>query len=183
MWNLPNNLCLIRILMVPIIVWLLGRPDPASHHWAAVLFAVAATTDMLDGYLARRSQQVTQVGKLLDPLADKLLVSGALIMLIPLGAAPAWAVFIIIARELAVTGLRGAAACQGCVIQASFAAKYKTTFQIAAALTLMLQNATLAVNLRHLGLVLLWLALALTIWSGVDYFVRFSRVLSSHDAG
>jgi CDP-diacylglycerol--glycerol-3-phosphate 3-phosphatidyltransferase len=175
-WNLPNNLSLVRILAVPVVVWLLSAQEQV---WAALVFAVAAATDMLDGYLARRSRQVTTLGKLLDPLADKLLVCGALIMLIPSGAVPAWAVFLIVARELAVTGLRAAAACRGSVIAASFAAKYKTTFQIGAALLLMLPGAAWGVGLRGAGLVLLWVALALTLWSGLDYFIKFSRTLSS----
>jgi CDP-diacylglycerol--glycerol-3-phosphate 3-phosphatidyltransferase len=181
-WNLPNNLCLIRILAVPVVVWLLGRQEAASNVWAAVVFGAAAATDMLDGYLARRNRQVTQVGKLLDPLADKLLVAGGLIMLIPSGAVPAWAVFLIVARELAVTGLRGAAACKGCVIQASVAAKYKTTFQIFAALLLMLAGPEWS-RLHLAGLAVLWVALALTLWSGLDYFVRFYKALSSEPGG
>ena len=177
-WNLPNNLSLFRILAVPLLVWLLSRQDPTADLWAAAVFAVAAATDMLDGYLARRNRQVTAMGKLLDPLADKLLVCGALIMLIPAGVVPAWAVFLIVGRELAVTGLRGAAASRGTVMAASFTAKYKTTFQIAAALLLMLPGEAWGVELREAGLVVLWAALALTLWSGLDYFIRFYKSLS-----
>jgi CDP-diacylglycerol--glycerol-3-phosphate 3-phosphatidyltransferase len=179
-WNLPNNLCLVRILAVPFVVWLMSA---GAGVWAAALFTLAAATDMVDGWVARRSQQVTQVGKLLDPLADKLLVSGALIMLIPAGVVPAWAVFVIIARELAVTGLRGATACRGTVIAASQAGKYKTTFQMAAALLLMLPVTLWGGHPREAGLALFWVAVGLTVWSGADYFVRFYRALCGEARG
>jgi CDP-diacylglycerol--glycerol-3-phosphate 3-phosphatidyltransferase len=182
-WNLPNNLSLVRILAVPAVVWLLSRQEPTSSLWAALLFGCAATTDILDGFIARRSRQVTRVGKLLDPLADKLLVCGALIMLIPTGTVPAWAVFLIVAREMAVTGLRGAAASRGCVIAASFPAKYKTTFQIGAVLLLMVPGPAWGIDLHRAGLLLFWVALALTLLSGLDYFTRFYKALSSGPLG
>lgn len=182
-WNLPNNLSLVRILAVPAVVWLLSRQEPTSSLWAALVFGCAAMTDMLDGFIARRSRQVTRVGKLLDPLADKLLVCGALIMLIPIGAVPAWAVFLIVAREMAVTGLRGAAASRGCVVAASLPAKYKTTFQIGAVLLLMLPGPVWGIDLHRAGLLLFWVALALTLLSGLDYFTRFYKALSSEPLG
>jgi CDP-diacylglycerol--glycerol-3-phosphate 3-phosphatidyltransferase len=177
-WNLPNNLSLVRIFLIPVIVWLLARQDPASSLWAAVLFGGASATDMLDGYLARRSRQVTQVGKLLDPLADKLLVTACLIMLIPYGVVPAWAAFIIIGREMAVTGLRGAAVCQGYVIPAGLTGKYKTAFQMVACVLLILPVAILGPGVRTVGQLFLWVSLGLSLWSGLDYFVRFYKALS-----
>jgi CDP-diacylglycerol--glycerol-3-phosphate 3-phosphatidyltransferase len=178
-WNLPNNLSFVRIMAVPVVVWLLSRQEASSSLWAALVFGLAAATDMLDGYVARKSRQVTQMGKLLDPLADKLLVTGALIMLVPMGRVPAWAAFAIVAREMAVTGLRAAAAVRGYVIAASFAAKYKTAVQIAAALLLMLPENIFGVGLHTPGLFALWVALALALWSGLDYFTRFYKALSS----
>jgi len=136
--NLPNILTLTRIAAAPIVVVLLMFESKEHSFWAAVVFSLAAITDWLDGYLARKWQVVTVLGKFLDPLADKLIVMGGLIMLIPLDRVPAWAVFVILAREMIVTGLRSIASSEGIVIAASELGKYKTIFQMVAIIGLLL---------------------------------------------
>jgi CDP-diacylglycerol--glycerol-3-phosphate 3-phosphatidyltransferase len=145
---------------------------------AAVLFAAAAVTDWLDGLIARRRGQVTTLGKLLDPVADKVLVSAALISLVQLGTIGAWIVVIMIGREFAVTGLRSVSAAQGVVIEASDLAKYKTFAQYLAVTFLILERSIpsgLESEFVYLSRGTLWAALILTIFSGIDYFVRFYR--------
>ena len=111
--NLPNLLSGIRILAIPVIVIFLSSPGPAASFWAALVFSLASLTDLLDGYIARQQKKETAVGKLLDPMADKLLVLAGMIMLIPLARIPAWMAVLIIGREVAVTGLRGIASAEG----------------------------------------------------------------------
>lgn len=176
-WNLPNSLTIFRILCVPAVMFFISRPDqPLPAFWAAFFFATASITDFLDGFVARRNRCVTALGKLLDPLADKLLISAALIMLIPKGRVQAWMAFLIIGREIAVTGLRGIGVTGGVVINASGLGKAKTSLQISALITLLLHFTYLGINFHQVGTVLLWLALVFTVWSGVDYFVRFYRL-------
>src|SRR5438034_11382845 len=163
--NLPNLLTLARILAVPVIVVALLDETPNGDALAAAVFALAAITDGLDGYIARRRQDVTTFGKLMDPLADKLLIVAALVSLVSLGRLAAWVAMVIIARELAVTGLRTIAAEQGVVISASWLGKVKTALQIAAVFALIVVNpAPTWVN------VLVYAAVAATVISGVDYF-------------
>src|SRR5215210_9391862 len=164
--NLPNVLTLLRILAVPVIVVALLGETPNGDALAAAVFALAAFTDGLDGYIARRRQDVTTFGKLMDPLADKLLIIAALIALVSLDRLAAWVAMVIIARELAVTGLRTLAAEQGVVIAASWLGKLKTGLQVAAIFALILWDpAPVAVD------VLLYLAVAMTVISGADYFL------------
>ncbi len=141
---------------------------------AGVLFIIVSLTDMLDGYLARVRGSVTNLGRLLDPLADKLLIATALIMLIPLGRVPAWMVVLIIGRELGITGLRGMASFEGIVIPASKLGKSKTIYQLVAIPALLIHYEYYqAVNFHRIGMIFLWIALFLTIWSGIDYFRRY----------
>jgi CDP-diacylglycerol--glycerol-3-phosphate 3-phosphatidyltransferase len=174
--NGPNKLTLFRIATVPIIVILLLFPTEVCTFIAALLFSAAAITDYLDGFIARKRGLVSTLGKVMDPIADKLLVSSAFIMLTSLGWIPAWVVCIIIGRELAVTGLRNIIAEKGEDISASNLGKYKTGFQIAAIIPLMIHYPTWGLNVQAIGTPFLWGALAFTIWSGADYFVR-SRTL------
>jgi CDP-diacylglycerol---glycerol-3-phosphate 3-phosphatidyltransferase len=186
--NLPNLLTLGRIAAIPILVVLLLSDSPASGFWAAAIFGIAAMTDWIDGWLARKWEVVTILGKFLDPLADKLIVMAALIMLIPLGRVPAWAVFLILAREMVVTGLRSIASSEGIVIDASDLGKYKTIFQMVAIPALMLhydyywffgvRHELLHASMHNVGLFFFWIAFALTMWSGIDYLVKFFRVLT-----
>ena len=136
--NLPNVITLARIAVIPLLVLLLMSPSREAGFWAAALFALASITDWLDGYLARRMGIVTIFGKFLDPIADKLIVMAALIMILPFNRVPAWMVLAILGREIVITGLRGIASSEGIVIHASDLGKYKTIFQIVAILGLVL---------------------------------------------
>lgn len=163
--NLPNVLTLLRILAVPVVVVALLDGTPHGDTLAAIVFALAALTDGLDGYIARSRDSVTTFGKLMDPLADKLLITAALISLVSLNRLPAWVAMVIIAREFAVTGLRSIAADRGVVIAASWMGKVKTVLQIGAVFALIIFNpAPLWAD------ILVYLALAATVISGFDYF-------------
>ena len=163
--NLPNALTLLRILAVPVVVVALLGETPNGDALAAVVFALAALTDGLDGYFARSRNSVTTFGKLMDPLADKLLIIGALVSLVSLNRLEAWVAMVIIAREVAVTILRTIAAERGLVISASWLGKLKTGLQIAAVIALIVADpAPLGVDL------LVYAALIVTVVSGADYF-------------
>jgi CDP-diacylglycerol--glycerol-3-phosphate 3-phosphatidyltransferase len=187
-WNLPNILTMLRIAAVPILCVLLLSPERGPCFWAAAVFSAASFTDWLDGYLARRLEIVTVFGKFLDPIADKLLVMAALIMILPYDRVPAWMVVVILARETIITGLRSIASTEGIVIQASNLGKYKTIFQLVAIIGLLLHyeyrwffsidHPLLVVNMHHVGIFYLWIATLLTIWSGVDYLNKFVRVIA-----
>jgi CDP-diacylglycerol--glycerol-3-phosphate 3-phosphatidyltransferase len=186
--NLPNILTLARIAAVPIIVVLLIFESKETSFWAAAVFSLAAITDWLDGYLARKMEIVTVLGKFLDPLADKLIVMAALIMLIPLDRVPAWAVFLILAREMLVTGLRSIASSEGIVIAASDLGKYKTIFQMVAIIGLLLHYRYywffgvevdfLYPSFHNAGIFFFYISLGLTIWSGADYLMKFFKVFA-----
>jgi len=179
-YSTANYLTVSRIIMIPIIVILLFFEGKLAAFITALIFSLASITDWVDGYIARKQHTVSVLGKFLDPLADKLLVMSTMIMLIPLGRIPAWIVVIILARELAITGLRGIASSEGVVIAASKLGKYKTGFQIAALITLLLHyEYCCGIDFHNIGMNLLWIALVLTLWSGYDYIVKFKRVLSS----
>ena len=173
----PNMLTLYRIAAIPGIVLLLMFPNRFCTFIAALLFSAAAITDYLDGYLARRRGLVSDFGIIMDPLADKLLVSSAFIMLASHGWVPAWMICIIIGRELAVTGLRNFVAENKNKIASSTLGKYKTGFQIAAIIPLLFHYPYFGINFHGIGTVFLWGALVLTIWSGVDYFIKFKKLL------
>ena len=177
--NGPNKLTLFRIATVPIIVILLRFPTEICTFIAALLFSAAAITDYLDGFYARKRGLVTTLGKVMDPIADKLLVSSAFIMLASLGWIQAWIVCIIIGRELAVTGLRNIIAEKGEDISASNLGKYKTGFQIAAIIPLMFHYPFFGLNVQAIGALFLWGALVFTIWSGADYFIKSRTLLQN----
>lgn len=179
--NIPNSLSVIRIVCAPVLVLLLLSPDRLLSAAAAVIFALVCATDWLDGYLARRWSNVTTLGKFLDPLADKIIVTTVLIMLVPLGRIPAWAVAVLISREMAVTGLRAIAVDAGVVIAASRLGKWKTFMQIVAIVPLLLHYPFLGIDFQFIGLVLFAAALFLTVWSGIDYFVAFFRGAARSD--
>ena len=175
--NLPNTLSIMRLALIPAVMICLYFPGRLGSFLAAVFFAAAAFTDLLDGFLARRYKTVTHVGKFLDPLADKLLVSVTMIMLITLGRIPAWVVILIIAREMAVTGLRSIAVVEGKVIEASSLGKYKTIFQLVSLICLCLHYQYISVDFHAVGMAFLWVALVLTLWSGFSYFRLAKKVL------
>jgi CDP-diacylglycerol---glycerol-3-phosphate 3-phosphatidyltransferase len=186
--NLPNLLTLGRMAAIPLLVVLLLFPGRSTCFWAAAVFSLAAVTDWLDGWLARKWQVVTVLGKFLDPLADKLIVMAALIMLIPLGRVPAWAVFVILAREIVITGLRSIASAEGIVIAASDLGKYKTIFQMVAIIGLLLHYdyywlfglrwELFHVSMHNVGIFYFWVAFILTAWSGGDYLFKFFKVIA-----
>ncbi len=173
----PNRLTLYRIAAIPGIVLLLMFPNRFCTFIAALLFSAAAITDYLDGYFARRRGLVTNFGKIMDPVADKLLASSAFIMLSYLGWVPGWIVCIIIGREIAVTGLRNFVVEDKEDIAASSLGKYKTGFQIAAIIPLLFHYPYFGVNFHAIGTMFLWAALVLTVWSGLDYFIKFKKYL------
>jgi CDP-diacylglycerol--glycerol-3-phosphate 3-phosphatidyltransferase len=173
----PNFLTLGRIVAVPLIVVLMLFPNRINSFMAAVIFSAAAITDFFDGYLAREHGMVSNFGRIMDPLADKLLVSTAFIMLTGLGWAPSWMICVIIGRELAVTGLRNFMAESKEDLSASSLGKYKTGFQIAAIIPLLIHYPLLGIDFTQVGGFFLWIALILTLWSGIDYFVRFRRLM------
>lgn len=181
--NLPNKLTFTRLLLIPVFILLtavpfewgmveaMGSEIPYSLLFAMIVFVIASITDYLDGYIARRDNLVTNFGKFADPLADKLLVSGALIMLVGLDKAPAWVVVIIIARELAVTGLRLLLVEEGgTVLAAALPGKIKTVTQMFAVIFLLIDNFPLGQTSIPLGEILLYISLFFTIYSGFEYF-------------
>jgi CDP-diacylglycerol--glycerol-3-phosphate 3-phosphatidyltransferase len=173
--NLPIALTLFRIVLVPLIMVFLISSSRVSVLIAAVIFVAASLTDWLDGRMARRWNQVTRLGTLLDPVADKLLVAAALVSLVHVEMLAAWMAVVIIGRELAVTGLRGVALSMGTVVPASSLGKAKTVSQYVAITVLILEKGV-SPDLEIFHLIsrgVLWIALALTVISGVDYFYRF----------
>lgn len=173
----PNLLTLFRIAAVPIIIILMLFPNRFCVFLSAMVFSAAAITDYLDGFYARKRNMVTTLGKVMDPVADKLLVSSAFIMLTALNWVPAWMACIIIGRELAVTGLRNIIAGRGEDLSASNLGKFKTGFQIAAIIPVMIHYPFLGLNVQAIGHLFLWGALVFTIWSGADYFIRSRSLL------
>lgn len=186
--NLPNMITIFRIALVPVLFLLIFfSPGKLQSFFAGLVFSVASISDCVDGYLARRMNLVTDFGKFLDPLADKLLVGVALIMMIPLGRVPLWIVVIILGREVMVTLLRVISLKNGnTVIEASMTGKYKTGFQIAAIIPLLfhyeynlgLNYFNFSVNFHVVGMAFLYAALILTIWTGVDYLYKFFKMSS-----
>jgi CDP-diacylglycerol--glycerol-3-phosphate 3-phosphatidyltransferase len=171
--NLPNALTLIRILLVPVLVVALTVETPGGSTIAAIVFAIAAFTDGLDGYIARTRQSITTFGKVMDPVADKLMIAAALISLVSLERLAAWVAMVIIAREFAVSGLRIAAGQQGVVIPASGLGKVKTIVQVLAVLALIAANDPNDAWVQAL----VYLMVAITVASGADYFLNFRRRL------
>lgn len=183
-WTFPNLLSLTRILIIPALVYLLTFPDRSSSLLAAVLFLVASITDYFDGYLARRNKSVSDVGKILDPLADKLMVASALIMLAAINRpgepnVPAWLVVVALARESAVTVLRGIALSEGIVMQAETLGKYKFILQTFAVVGLLVHYRYWDVDFFAIGMYFLILSTVIALWSGVNYHLQFFRLRQS----
>lgn len=187
--NLPNKITMSRIFLIPVFmlfmlvdfnfgeVVVLGTTIQTGHLIGAIIFIIASITDWLDGYIARKNNLVTNMGKFLDPLADKLLVSAAFIILVELGTAPSWIIIIIISREFAVTGLRLILAGGGEVVAANQLGKIKTVAQILAIISLLLNNIYFETIGVPFGMIMLYIALIFTVWSGADYFYKNRRVL------
>lgn len=176
-WNLPNSLTVARIALVPVMVWLLW--DEPLTRWQAIapcaVFVGAMLTDIVDGYLARKWDLVTPAGAYLDPMADKLMVTTTLIMLIPLGWVPAWLVALLLCRELAITGVRGIASQEGMVMSASALGKFKTAYQSTAIGFLLFHFPYLGIDPQQAGLVLLYIATFFAVISAAEYLIQFFR--------
>lgn len=189
-WNAPNAITLARIGMIPIILAFTYYESRVNSFIAAILYAITSATDFLDGWLARRQNLVTVIGKFIDPLADKLVVVSALIMLVHLGRVAAWVVIVIMAREFIITGLRTIAMSEGIVIAASQEGKYKTGLQLAGISFLLLHYSypvnflveTVEVDANVVGTWLIYLSLVLSVWSAWRYLADFVHAVYRQDA-
>jgi CDP-diacylglycerol---glycerol-3-phosphate 3-phosphatidyltransferase len=184
--NLPNLLTFGRIAIVPLIVWLLNDEGHVAGLLAAGAFLVACLSDYFDGYLARRYSLTTTLGKFLDPLADKLLVAGILIMLVGMTRqprVPAWLVVIVMGRELAVTGLRAIASSEGIILPAEELGKYKMIFQMFALHGLLLHYTYVGVDFHLAGMYFLWISTVVSLWSGSVYTAKVGRQIFVHQTG
>lgn len=191
--NMANKVTLARIFLVPIIMFFLliqvKFPDIRFQEFsitynqiiAALIFIIAASTDSLDGYLARKNKMITNLGKLLDPLADKLLVTAVLVSLVEMNKLDAWIAIVIISREFAVTGLRQIALLEGSVIAASRWGKLKTAAQITAIIALLINNFPFALLNIPFDLIASWVAAIITVYSGIDYFIKNKHVIDFSD--
>ena len=182
MWTLPNLLSLFRIAIIPLLVYLLTFTDSLSALLAAFLFILGSLTDFFDGYLARRNRSVSNLGKILDPLADKLMIVAALIMLAAMDRfgepeLPAWLVVVVVARETAVTILRGIALAEGIVMAAEELGKYKFIAQTFAVSGLLVHYPYIGIDFYVAGMYFLVISTAIALWSGVNYHVQFFRLL------
>jgi len=173
--NFPNVITLLRVTVIPVLFFLLLSPGRDGSLVIAGLFILAALTDLLDGYLARKYEIVTVMGKFLDPIADKLIVNTAMILMIPIGRISAWIVAIIIIRDFVVDGVRAISQSEGYVIQASQLGKRKTLCQIFAVSALMIHYPFLGADAHAVGTVILYIALVLSVSSGIDYLMKFYR--------
>ncbi len=184
LFNVPNLLSLSRILSVPVFIFLMLEPNPAKALIAGIVFGLASATDWLDGYLARKWGQVTKIGKLLDPIADKILIMSALIILVEIRSdvVHAWIAIVLIGREFAVTGLRAMAAAEGIVIPAETVGKYKVGAQITAVLSLLWDYYLDRGWMTDLGRIALWVAMVLALYSAFRYFKTYWNKLN-HETG
>ena len=188
--NLPNSLTLVRMFLVPLLVVVLltgfdnqeGMIGLSKEWLGAIIFAVASLTDWLDGYLARRRSQITRLGQIMDPIADKLLTSAAFISLVQLGAAPAWMVALIIGREIGITGLRSLAQSKGITMPASYLGKIKMVAQVTAVLLIIMGQGPFPL-LEPVGYVALWIVLVIAVWSAIDYYHQFLILTSNQLEG
>lgn len=188
--NIPNLITFARILMIPLCLWFLDKDTPEAGFWAAIVFTAAALTDALDGYLARKLNVVSVLGKLVDPLADKLIVMASLIWMVPMGRIPAWAVIILLARELSITALRAVAASEGVIISAGQEGKTKTALQMIGIIALL---AGYPYHLSYLGIdlgicdlikvgrVLVYLSLVFSVASAAQYVALFSEAVEAKE--
>jgi CDP-diacylglycerol--glycerol-3-phosphate 3-phosphatidyltransferase len=187
--NLPNLLTMARVVMIPIVLWLMAQDTRVCNFWATILYSLAAITDFVDGYLARRMGLTSVLGKFLDPLADKLIVLAALVLMVELGHVPAWAVIIITGRELSITALRTIAISEGVVMEASRGGKDKTAVQMVALVALILHDTYVldwgfyrgAVDLNAVGLVLLYLSVFFAITSAGEYISLFVAAVEAKE--
>ena len=168
-WTISNQLTMGRVVLIPMFMAAFYLPDNLGHWASGLLFIIAAMTDWLDGYLARSRGEVTPFGRFLDPVADKLLVAAALVLLVSANMAPALLAVIIIGREIAIGALREWLAQRATIVHVSLIAKWKTAIQLLAISALLIHVQVLGISMHEIGLILLWIAAALTIWSGYEY--------------
>lgn len=176
-FTLPNMLTLVRVGSIPLLLALLYIKGPLWSWLAGLVFCASGLTDLLDGWLARRLKKDSRMGRFLDPLADKLLISSMLVMLVSLGRIPAWMAVVIICREIAVTGLRAIAASQGFTLPSDMWGKSKTMIQMVGVFLLIIPPPVAGIDNRLVGLVVMSVALIITAWSGLAYILRFRRQL------
>jgi CDP-diacylglycerol--glycerol-3-phosphate 3-phosphatidyltransferase len=190
-FNLPNLLTMGRIVMIPLCLWFLDRNTPKDCFWATIIFTLAAITDVLDGYLARKLDIVSVLGKFLDPLADKLIVMAALVWMVPMGRVPAWVVVVLLGREISVTGLRSIAASEGVVIAAGQEGKTKTALQMIGIIALLLgfpyHLSYIGIDLGvvdvvKVGRALVYLSLVFSLASAVEYVRLFGAAVDAKEA-
>jgi CDP-diacylglycerol--glycerol-3-phosphate 3-phosphatidyltransferase len=182
-FNVPNSLTMLRIFMIPVVMWLIWRGDPKSCMLAAIFFTLAAITDFFDGYIARKRNLVSMTGKFLDPLADKLIVMATLVMLAAEGRLAAWIVVIIVAREISITGLRALAATEGILINSRSGGKFKTAFQLVGLIGLIIHYeyvtdwwlASSPIDYHVVGFWLLMVSVFFSLYSGWEYFLGFLK--------
>lgn len=188
--NIPNLLTFARILMIPLCLWFLDKETPKSGFWSAIVFTLAAITDLLDGYLARKLGVVSVLGKLIDPLADKLIVMATLVWMTPMGRMPAWAVIVLLAREFSVTALRSVAASGGVIISAGQEGKTKTAFQMIGIIALLvgypyhLSYAGVdlgVVDCGRVGRMLVYLSLGFSLASAAQYIGLFAQAVEAKE--
>ena len=180
--NISNYLTFLRIVSIPFVLIPLQSENPNSSLLAAVIFTSAFVTDWLDGFVARKKNLITKFGKILDPLADKLLIGCSLIMLIGMDRIEAWIGVLIIGREIAVTWLRAMLAAKGHILSSSWWGKYKTFFQALALIPLMIHYPYYSIDFHFWGVLILWIALLLTVWSGLLYFIQYYSILMDRGA-
>jgi CDP-diacylglycerol--glycerol-3-phosphate 3-phosphatidyltransferase len=188
--NIPNLLTMARVVMIPVCLWFLDKDSPRSCFWAALIFTLAALTDLLDGYLARKLDIVSVLGKFLDPLADKLIVMACLIWMVPMGRIPAWIVVVLLSREISVTGLRSVASAEGVVIAAGQEGKTKTALQMIGIVALLLgypyRMSYLGidcgvVDVVHIGQWMVYLSLVFSIASAAQYVRLFAAAVEAKE--
>ena len=179
--NLANKITLIRVLLVPVFMFVLYSDINNSTYIAGTIFIIASFTDTLDGYIARSRNLVTNFGKFVDPLADKILVSAALISLVELGKVPGWVVVVIIAREFTITGFRILAASEGVTIAASSLGKIKTITQLVAIVALLFNNFPFSKFAFPFDMIMLYISLFFTVLSGIDYLYKNRHTLKLED--
>ncbi len=188
--NVPNLLTFGRIAIIPLVLWLIGRGSPRDCLWAAIVYSLAALTDLIDGWLARRMNIVSILGKFLDPLADKLLVMATLIWMVPMGRIPGWAVVLLLAREISITGLRSIASSEGVIIAAGEGGKSKTALQMVGILCLIIGYPYhISLGFLDLGMVdlvpggraLVYISLVFSVTSAVSYIGLFAEAVEAKE--
>lgn len=179
-FNIPNFITFIRLILIPFIIFFLLLGSKASNIVSAMLFVFASITDYFDGMIARFLHQVTDTGKIIDQITDKILVSAALITLVEIGRLPGWIVVVLIAREFAVSALRNYAGYKGILIPAFFSGKLKTATQMASIICLIYYNRLFNINIYIIGIILVYISVIISIYSLLEYFLRFNKMSKMH---